>query len=81
MSARRERVVFDNVYKKLERELLEKKKQMANIIELSNLSYEQRDNFQVCSRLRVAASALQKSDSYRQHVPPENAFLPKTRVL
>lgn len=52
MSARRERVVFDNVYKKLERELLEKKKQMANIIELSNLSYEQRDNFQVGSSRR-----------------------------
>ena len=33
---RRERVVFDNIYRKLEKELHEKKKQMANIIELSN---------------------------------------------
>ena len=40
---RRERVVFDNIYRKLEKELHEKKKQMANIIELSNLAYEQRD--------------------------------------
>merc|ERR1712227_996865 len=44
---RRERVVFDNIYKKLEKELQEKKKQMANIIELSTLSYEQRDNCQM----------------------------------
>jgi len=28
-------------------ELHDKKKQMANIIELSNLSYESRDNFQM----------------------------------
>ena len=48
---RRERVVFDNIYRKLERELHEKKKQMANIIELSNLSYEQRDN----SQMEIAA--------------------------
>mmetsp|Transcript_72323 Transcript_72323/g.205687 ORF Transcript_72323/g.205687 Transcript_72323/m.205687 type:complete len:564 (-) Transcript_72323:150-1841(-) len=44
---RRERVVFDSIYRKLEKELHEKKKQMANIIELSNLSYEQRDNYQM----------------------------------
>jgi coiled-coil domain-containing protein 63/114 len=48
---RRERVVFDNIYRKLERELHEKKKQMANIIELSNLAYEQRD----ASQMEVAA--------------------------
>jgi len=44
---RRERVVFDSIYRKLDKELHEKKKQMANIIELSNLSYEQRDNYQM----------------------------------
>lgn len=44
---RRERVVFDNIYRKLEKELFEKKKQMANIIELSNLAYEQRDGAQL----------------------------------
>ena len=44
---RRERVVFDNIYKKLEKELHEKKKQMAQVIELSNLTYEQRDNCQM----------------------------------
>lgn len=44
---RRERVVFENVYRKMERELQDKKKQMAEIIELSNQSYEQRDTYQM----------------------------------
>ena len=48
---RRERVVFDNIYRKLEKDLHEKKRQMANIIELSNLAYEQRD----ASQMEVAA--------------------------
>jgi len=52
---RRERVVFDNIYRKLEKELHEKKKQMANIIELSNLAYEQRD----AAQMEVAAIEAQ----------------------
>jgi chromosome segregation ATPase len=44
---RRERVVFENIYRKIERDLQEKKRQMAEIIELSNQAYEQRDNFQM----------------------------------
>jgi chromosome segregation ATPase len=43
---RRERVAFDNVYRKMERELHEKKKEMANIIEISNIAYEARDQAQ-----------------------------------
>ena len=39
---RRERGVFDTIYKKLERELQEKKKEMAFIIEVSNIAYEER---------------------------------------
>mgnify|MGYP001460891698 CR=1 FL=1 len=52
---RRERVVFDNIYRKLERELHDKKKQMSNIIELSNLAYEQRD----AAQMEVAAIEAQ----------------------
>lgn len=37
---RRERLVFDGIYKKLERELHEKKNKMAEIIEVSNSAYE-----------------------------------------
>eukprot|EP01052_Picozoa_sp_SAG31_P030701 SAG31_NODE_3171_length_4590_cov_5.721443_6_plen_279_part_00 len=43
---RRERVVFDQIYKKLERELAEKRKEMASIIEAANDAYEARDQAQ-----------------------------------
>jgi hypothetical protein len=39
-SLRRERVIFDNVYKRLDRELLIRRKEMANIIEIANSAYE-----------------------------------------
>lgn len=40
---RREKNVYDGIYKKLERDLNEKKRVMADIIEMSNQSYEARD--------------------------------------
>eukprot|EP00232_Nephroselmis_pyriformis_P003386 CAMPEP_0182912456 /NCGR_PEP_ID=MMETSP0034_2-20130328/37522_1 /TAXON_ID=156128 /ORGANISM="Nephroselmis pyriformis, Strain CCMP717" /LENGTH=532 /DNA_ID=CAMNT_0025049131 /DNA_START=62 /DNA_END=1660 /DNA_ORIENTATION=- len=40
---RRERLVFLEISKKLEHELKEKKKEMARIIEVSNIAYEARD--------------------------------------
>lgn len=40
---RRERLVFDQIYKKLERELADKKREMGRIIEVSNKAYEARD--------------------------------------
>mmetsp|Transcript_61979 Transcript_61979/g.164825 ORF Transcript_61979/g.164825 Transcript_61979/m.164825 type:complete len:548 (-) Transcript_61979:249-1892(-) len=43
---RRERVVFDDIYRKLENELQSKKKEMANIIEQANAAYEARDSAQ-----------------------------------
>jgi len=43
---RRERLVFDQIYNKLEKELGDKKKEMARIIEISNRAYEARDNAQ-----------------------------------
>ena len=43
---RRERVVFDGIYKKLERELHEKRKEMAAIIEDSKNAYQARDKSQ-----------------------------------
>jgi coiled-coil domain-containing protein 63/114 len=42
-SLRRERIVFDGVYKKLERELHERKQEMAAIIEDSKNAYQARD--------------------------------------
>lgn len=43
---RRERLVFDQIYRKLEKELQEKKQEMANVIEVSNIAYEARDQAQ-----------------------------------
>ncbi|KAK2962436.1 putative Outer dynein arm protein 1 [Blattamonas nauphoetae] len=41
-----ERVVFDGVYKKMEKKLFEKKKEMASIIEEANVCYEERNAFE-----------------------------------
>lgn len=43
---RRERAVFDTVYRKFEKELADHKKQMAEIVEFSNAAYEARDEAQ-----------------------------------
>eukprot|EP00238_Polyblepharides_amylifera_P006699 CAMPEP_0196594476 /NCGR_PEP_ID=MMETSP1081-20130531/78490_1 /TAXON_ID=36882 /ORGANISM="Pyramimonas amylifera, Strain CCMP720" /LENGTH=463 /DNA_ID=CAMNT_0041918757 /DNA_START=9 /DNA_END=1400 /DNA_ORIENTATION=+ len=43
---RRERAVFDEIYGKLQRDLHEKKKEIANVIEISNIAYEARDQAQ-----------------------------------
>lgn len=48
---RGERVAFDSVYKKLEKGLQDRKRQMAQVIEQSNFSYEQRDK----SRMEILA--------------------------
>lgn len=44
---RRDRVVFDGVYRKLEDDLRKQKKEMADIIEVSNQAYEARDAAQM----------------------------------
>jgi chromosome segregation ATPase len=53
---RRERVVFDGIYKKMERELHDKKKEMAGLIEEANLAYESRDQAQAeIAQLRASS--------------------------
>ena len=57
---RRERVVFDGIYKKLQLELAEKKKRMAEIIEVANVAYEARDRAQAeIGQLRLQAEKEQ----------------------
>lgn len=65
---RRERVVFENVYRKMERELQEKKKKMAEIIELSNQSYEQRDTYQMEVAAIEQANRKEQEDFEEQMV-------------
>lgn len=59
---RRERVVFDQIYKKLERELQHKKKEITGIVEISNIAYEARDQAQTeMSALRAQADREQSA--------------------
>ncbi|EED92009.1 predicted protein, partial [Thalassiosira pseudonana CCMP1335] len=64
---RGERVTFEKVYKKIEKDLREKTRQMAVVIEQSNLAYEQRDKAQ----LEIAAieqANRREEDAYHQQV-------------
>ena len=44
--------MFDGIYKKLQQELAEKKKKMADVIEVANVAYEARDRAQVSGQPR-----------------------------
>jgi len=59
---RRERVVFDNIYRKMEKELSEKKKQIAEIIETSNQAYEARDQSQMEIAVIEQQNAKEKAE-------------------
>jgi hypothetical protein len=69
---RSERVVFDNINSKLAKELQDKKKEMALIIEQSNIAYEARD--QANSEM-----ALLKAQADKEQVP--SCPLPAQRPL
>merc|ERR1712057_96010 len=64
---RRERAVFDDIYKKLENELQQKKKEMANIIEQANAAYEARDSAQ-------AQMAALKQQADKEHAEFEKEW-------
>ncbi|CAD7946037.1 unnamed protein product [Amoebophrya sp. A120] len=65
-SLRSERVVFDNIYSKLEKEFEQKKKEMANIIEQANAAYEARDAAQA-----QMTSLKQQADKEHQEFEKE----------
>jgi len=64
---RRERLVFDDIYRRLENELAHKKKEMANIIEQANAAYEARDQAQ-------SQMAQLKQQADREHVEFEKEW-------
>merc|ERR1712164_95780 len=64
---RRERAVFDNIYRKLENELQQKKKEMASIIEQANAAYEARDSAQ-------AQMAALKQQADKEHAEFEKEW-------
>merc|ERR1712087_700125 len=71
---RRERVVFDNIYKRLENELQQKKKEMANIIEQANAAYEARDSAQ-------AQMAALKQQADKEHLEFEKEWRELGRLI
>jgi len=64
---RGERVVFDDIYRKLENELQQKKKEMASIIEQANAAYEARDSAQ-------AQMAALKQQADKEHAEFEKEW-------
>jgi hypothetical protein len=48
------RQTFEVIYKKLEKELHERKKEMVNVLEISNIAYEARDQVRAISGVKVA---------------------------
>mmetsp|Transcript_14819 Transcript_14819/g.29726 ORF Transcript_14819/g.29726 Transcript_14819/m.29726 type:complete len:541 (-) Transcript_14819:80-1702(-) len=71
---RRERVVFDQINAKLAKELHEKKKEMAQIIEISNIAYEARDQAQT-------EMALLKAHADKEQAQFETEWRELGRVL
>lgn len=61
-SLRRERVIFDNIYRKLEKELHSKREKMANIIETANTAYEKRDRYQEKLATLIQQAERENSD-------------------
>ena len=61
-NSRRDRVVFDGIYKKLERQLHDKKKELAVVIEQSNEAYETRDKAQSDMQLLKATADKKQAD-------------------
>eukprot|EP00842_Homolaphlyctis_polyrhiza_P002654 jgi/Hompol1/338/HPOL_001131-RA len=77
---RRERLVFDNIYHKFERELTEQKKQMADIIEMSNAAYEARDEAQT-KIIALREKAEKEYQSYIQEIKELDRTLEQDRRL
>ena len=79
-SLRRERVIFDNIYRKLEMELHKKRKDMADIIEVANTAYEERDKAQeqLASLIQQAERNLQ---NFEKDIKNANAISQKNKDL
>ncbi|EPZ36351.1 hypothetical protein O9G_004010 [Rozella allomycis CSF55] len=75
---RRERSVFESVYRKQERELNEQKKLMADIIEASNNAYEARDEAQA-KMIALKEKAEKEFMAYTQEIKELDRVLEQDR--
>lgn len=71
---RRERIIFDKIYRGLEHNLDQKKKEMANIIEQANSAYEARD-------IAQTQIALLKTQADKEHVDFEKEWRELGRLI
>mmetsp|Transcript_21937 Transcript_21937/g.40034 ORF Transcript_21937/g.40034 Transcript_21937/m.40034 type:complete len:459 (+) Transcript_21937:258-1634(+) len=77
---RRERVIFDSIYQKLEKELHDKRKEMANIIEAANSAYEDRDRAQEqLGTLKIQAKKEQ--DEFEREWKELNTLIEKNKKM
>lgn len=78
-SLRKERVIFDNLYQKLEGELHEKRKKMADIIEKANNAYEDRDkaNNQINS---LKAQAKKEASEFEKDIKEVSHLMEKIKL-
>lgn len=77
---RRERVVFDGIYRKLEKELHDKKNKMAQIIEISNAAYEARDAAQA-EMIALKAQADKEQSTFEQEWSQLGQLIEKDRKM
>jgi 3-methyladenine DNA glycosylase/8-oxoguanine DNA glycosylase len=77
---RRERLVFDTIYRKFERELAEQKKQMAEVIEMSNSAYEARDEAQA-KVISLKEKSEKENQAYNQEIKELDRILAQDKKL
>ena len=58
-------MIFDTVYRKLEKDLLNKRKDMASIIEIANSAYEERDKVQEKLAMLMKKAEREKIGEYQ----------------
>ncbi|TPX33150.1 hypothetical protein SeMB42_g07516 [Synchytrium endobioticum] len=79
-SLRRERLVFDSLHRKFERDLLEEKRRVAEVVEASNAAYEARDEAQA-KIVALRERAEKEGAAYAQEIKELDRALEQDKRL
>ncbi|TPX31783.1 hypothetical protein SmJEL517_g04959 [Synchytrium microbalum] len=79
-SLRRERLVFDSLHRKFERDLLEEKRRVAEVVEASNAAYEARDEAQA-KIVALRERAEKEGSAYAQEIKELDRALEQDKRL
>ena len=79
-SLRRERLVFDSLHRKFERDLLEEKRRVAEVVEASNATYEARDEAQA-KIVALRERAEKEGAAYAQEIKELDRALEQDKRL